>query len=134
MICDWSALFWSLSSTPRRTAGRLTRKSLRGLFLLIGFCSATPSLASTADPGLVSNLLVSQSLQLVYFVQNNNRSTKPACATSNSWVFGYTSVAGQGLLSPLLSGYVSKANIYISGTGTCSSAAGYETVDFITLP
>lgn len=103
-------------------------------FLFVMAVGINPVMASTASTGMISNVLISQTTSRAYFNQNNARSAMPACATNAQWVFNYTTAQGQGLLAQLLGAYHAGKPLYVSGTNSCPDTAGYETVDYLTLP
>ncbi len=114
------------------------RGKMKTLLSAVSFVAAlalgSNAYASTSAPGLVTNVIVSQTQQLVYFVQSDGRSTMPSCATNQAWVFSYSSLAGQGMLAAVLAAYSSGKSVYIVGTGDCGTLNGYEAINYITLP
>jgi hypothetical protein len=88
-----------------------------------------------------TNALASQQtgqVQVVYIADNTSpnglsmsgaRTTKPACATDDLWVFTLPQT-----LSGVLSAYMSGKSISVFGTGTCGTAQpNRESVSYVTV-
>ena len=82
----------------------------------------------------MTQVLVSQTLNMVFVTTTGNRSARPACATNTNWVFNYISSQGQGLLNAMMAAKINGFILNISGTGNCLDLNGYESINYLVLP
>jgi hypothetical protein len=94
---------------------------------------ASSAQASGASLGQISDVIVSRSPQMMYFMQNTAR-TRAACATDDHWVFSVSTAADQALAALVLSASVSGKKVIVIGTGTCADVANYESVNMVSIP
>jgi hypothetical protein len=73
---------------------------------------------------------------MIYFTHTTSRTQIPACGAgfSNRFAFSVANMAGQAMLSALLTAFATHKPITVFGTGTCDTAASdTESVSFFNL-
>jgi len=84
--------------------------------------------ASTIASGRITAVYISGSKGLVDATGSH---TAPACAGSSQWAFDLTTASGQAKYATALTAYSLKANVLITGTGSCPDWGDRETIDEI---
>lgn len=90
---------------------------------------ATPASASTANSGLVTNVLVGGQF---FFYQNGSHTGLPSCSQSGGrWVIDTSTAIGQIMAANVMTAYASGRPIIVVGTGNCNLDGWDETVSYI---
>lgn len=94
----------------------------------------TLAMASQSSGGYVAQVLVTTDSR-AYFEQSGARTSRPACATATRWVIDTSTLAGQAILSLVLTAQAQRMPVYVSGSGNCAlwgdseTAAGVQTAN-----
>jgi hypothetical protein len=107
-------------------------KALSGAFVMVSASISVPAFASTTSNGNIGQT-VSQSTGQAFFQLSGTRTTKPACATMDRWVFDNSTTKGQAMISTLLTAYASRKQVAIGGTCSCGDWADIESVSYIMI-
>lgn len=124
---------------PIHSAIRAFARSKNKLAPLIAVAAAVlfvplqGAIASTSTGGYVSDISIGNDGNVWFAYSGTRNGNLPACADPNGlWVFSTSTVAGQAMLSALLSASARHQVVNIQGTGSCINS--HESIAFIVIP
>ena len=100
------------------------------IMAIMGLCTATSGVASTAAQGYV--LAITQLREGPFiFGQSGDRTAQPSCSTLNRWAVDTSTDAGKAMVAIILSAYSMRKQIVIQGTGDCSVWFDSEAIQYL---
>ncbi|WP_152569458.1 MULTISPECIES: hypothetical protein [Sphingomonas] len=105
----------------------------KALLALYALTVSSPALAGTAGSGPPINVLVTQGGPMLFDLPNN-RSGAPACATqATRFAIPSNTDWGKAMISIILSAQAAGKQVFINGTGNCSTWGDSEGVDYVMI-
>ncbi|MEA1676343.1 hypothetical protein [Nitrospirillum sp. BR 11163] len=89
------------------------------------------AVAGSSDPGYVTGIAVNIN-GTFFFNSTGTRQQQPACANSGRYVINVSTLAGQSIMSSILSANMAHQKISVYGTGACTITNDVEDVAYIT--
>lgn len=104
------------------------------LAAMLGIAIASPAMAGSAGRGLVTNLVVSNVNVITFLV--SPRASPPSCQSStdpNRFAISTTTDTGKAMIALVYSAQARGKQIFVGGTGDCSTWAGMEGVGYLVI-
>ena len=106
------------------------------LAIAVAALSATSAVCGYAQNGNIGSIYAEPAYGVILFVSSGSHVSAPSCEASgapNRWALGVGTAAGQASLQALLTAYALHKQIFIWGTGDCSTWGDTESISYFDI-